>query len=159
MSGALQSGNFARLTPTKTFETFGLWGLVITYASKTTSEGYEPSRQAGFNSFLVGTMGPREGIMRRDAMGSIKVATRSSDYSSCELTPKIEIPGIMEFLSLTSSTCRPMINLPPPLKGLNMRILMTIPVKGRGFINHALYSALNLILEFPAVVLNQNPVS
>ena len=31
--------------------------------------------------------------------------------------------------------CRPMINKPPPFKGLNIRILMIILAKGRGFIN------------------------
>ena len=29
-----------------------------------------------------------------------------------------------------------MINKPPPFKGLNIRIPITIPIKGRGFINH-----------------------
>ena len=29
-----------------------------------------------------------------------------------------------------------MINNPPPCKGLNSRIPIIIPVKGRGFINH-----------------------
>ena len=29
-----------------------------------------------------------------------------------------------------------MINKPPPFKGLNIRILTIIPVKGRRFINH-----------------------
>ena len=28
-----------------------------------------------------------------------------------------------------------MINTPPPLKGLNIRILIMIPIKGRGFIH------------------------
>ena len=32
--------------------------------------------------------------------------------------------------------CRPMINKPPPFKGLDIRILIIIPIKGRGFINH-----------------------
>ena len=29
-----------------------------------------------------------------------------------------------------------MINNPPPVKGLNIRIPIIIPIKGRGFINH-----------------------
>ena len=29
-----------------------------------------------------------------------------------------------------------MINKPPPFKGLNIRIPIIIPIKGRGFINH-----------------------
>ena len=29
-----------------------------------------------------------------------------------------------------------MINKPPPFKGLNVRIPIIIPIKGRGFINH-----------------------
>ena len=29
-----------------------------------------------------------------------------------------------------------MIKNPPPLKGLDIRIPITIPIKGRGFINH-----------------------
>ena len=29
-----------------------------------------------------------------------------------------------------------MINKPPPFKGLNTRIPIIIPIKGRGFINH-----------------------
>ena len=35
-----------------------------------------------------------------------------------------------------SIQCRPMINKPPPFKGLNIRIPIIIPVKRRGFINH-----------------------
>ena len=31
--------------------------------------------------------------------------------------------------------CRPMINKPPPLKGLIIRIPILMPIKGRGFIN------------------------
>ena len=31
--------------------------------------------------------------------------------------------------------CRPMINKPPPFKGLNIRIPILIPIKGRGFLN------------------------
>ena len=29
-----------------------------------------------------------------------------------------------------------MMNKPPPFKGLNIRMLIIIPIKGRGFINH-----------------------
>ena len=29
-----------------------------------------------------------------------------------------------------------MINIPPPFKGLNIRMPVIIPIKGRGFINH-----------------------
>ena len=31
--------------------------------------------------------------------------------------------------------CRPMINKPPPFKGLDIRIPIIIPIKGREFIN------------------------
>ena len=31
-----------------------------------------------------------------------------------------------------------MINKPPPFKGLNIRIPIIIPIKGRGFVNHGL---------------------
>ena len=31
--------------------------------------------------------------------------------------------------------CRPMIDNPPPFKGLNIRIPVIFPAKGRGFIN------------------------
>ena len=32
-------------------------------------------------------------------------------------------------------SCRPMINRPPGFKGVNMRIPIIIPIKGRGSIN------------------------
>ena len=32
-------------------------------------------------------------------------------------------------------SCRPIINNPPPFKGLNIRIPTIIPIKGKGFIN------------------------
>ena len=31
--------------------------------------------------------------------------------------------------------CRPMINKPPPFKGLKKRVPIIIPIRGRGFIN------------------------
>ena len=34
-----------------------------------------------------------------------------------------------------SRECRPMIDKPPPFKGLNIRISMIVPIDGRGFIN------------------------
>ena len=34
---------------------------------------------------------------------------------------------------------RPMINKPPPVKGLNIGIPIIIPIKGKGFINQGLH--------------------
>ena len=31
--------------------------------------------------------------------------------------------------------CKPMINTLPPFKGLNIRVLIIIPIRGRGFVN------------------------
>ena len=39
-----------------------------------------------------------------------------------------------------------MINKPPPFKGLNIRIPIVTPIKGRGFINHG--SGLSRLLRW-----------
>ena len=44
----------------------------------------------------------------------------------------LEASGCM---SSSPDSCRPLINEPPPVKGLKIRILTIIPIKGRGFIN------------------------
>ena len=41
-------------------------------------------------------------------------------------------------LRCKTRSCRPMINKPPPFKGLNSRIPVIIPMKGRGFVNQGL---------------------
>ena len=49
----------------------------------------------------------------------------------------VQEPGtstIASAIAYKHTKCRPMINKPPPFKGLNIRIPIIIPIKGRGFL-------------------------
>ena len=44
--------------------------------------------------------------------------------------------GIMENTTEATVECRPMMNNPPPSKGLDLESLLIIPSQGKWFLNH-----------------------